>query len=300
MIKYTLLALILTLMVIAITTHTCAQGVNNLRLGQNAAVKSIVEINLEPVKNLNYKSRAEILNMRTNLVNQHANLLENQYIPNLEIFGQIVDNKPWWGVIGSCIYGSGNRSIEGPSEETRFLLNPFLLVGANSWSCEIFEEQKLTDSDLEKKDFPYFWQPTSLTYNLSANWARVVYDVSSFNNNLKKYQNLLKDNYEIRKFGLIAYNARDMGFNYIYTAKSKSVNVANNYNLKQAIPILHMIHCGGSCGYSGGCNNMSPAMPEIDNLEFTQLPARCVVYLWKNAPSSISQKPDFVFIIDLI
>ncbi len=277
-----------------------AQAYNSIKFGDNCAVKGQVEITLEPLANFNYKSKAEILNLRTNIVNRNSNLLNQQYVPSTEIFGQVVDNKPWWGVWGACIYGPGDKSIDGPSEESRFILNPFLLIGANPNSCEIFDANRITQVELEKKDFPFFWNPVALTYNPSQSWARVIYDVSSFNNGLKKYRNLLKDNYEVRKFGLIAYNARDLGFNYLHVSTSKSVNVVNSANPKQPVGIIQMIHCGGSCGYSGGCNNMSPAIPDLDHLEFSSLPARCVIYLWKNSPGNLQQKPDFMFILDFI
>ena len=55
------------------------------------------------------------------------------------MFGQVEDGRPWWGIEGQYFHGPGQRSIEGPSEESCFVLNPFLLVavdftGLTPWS----------------------------------------------------------------------------------------------------------------------------------------------------------------------
>jgi len=63
--------------------------------------------------------------------------------------------------------------------------------------------------------------------------------------------------------------------------------------------IKQMIHCGNSCQYAGGCNNMSPAQPDIDEFDCSQLPARANIRLWKGAPLTKDSKPDLTVFIDL-
>jgi hypothetical protein len=57
------------------------------------------------------------------------------------------------------------------------------------------------------------------------------------------------------------------------------------------------LHQGGSCGYPGGCNNTSPPTPEIEGLQVTALPAKVVIWLWKQQPISLGQEPDMRFVI---
>jgi len=103
---------------------------------------------------------------------------------------------------------------------------------------------------------------------------------------------------KLGRFGLVAYNARDFGFQYMYVNLSKSIDIVNINGCSGPVLIKQLIHCGNSSKYPGGCNNMSPAISEIDHLAITNLPARACVSLWKNEPSSVSDKADFTFYID--
>lgn len=60
------------------------------------------------------------------------------------------------------------------------------------------------------------------------------------------------------------------------------------------------IHKGGSCGYPGGCNNMSPQTPPIDGISLDDLPAKIVVWLWRTRPDSVEVKPDFKYTIEIL
>ncbi len=267
---------------------------------QNQPDKRIV-ISINRPTNLNFLSKAQVLAKRKQIVQQESKLLSKEYLPDSDIFGHIEDNRPWWGMYGTYIWGTGQRSIEGPSEESRFLLNPFLLVGANPGTALIWKPNKITDNDLKDPNFPLCWLPNSLVWYPSQALAEVGYPVSNFNQELQHRRNQLRFNPDLVKlnlFGLIAYNAWDFGFHYIYLDTAKSINIVNLNNCTHPVLIKQLIHCGNSSKYPGGCNNMSPAMPEIDRFGFTALPARACVYLWHNQPLSISQKPDFTFYLD--
>jgi hypothetical protein len=99
-------------------------------------------------------------------------------------------------------------------------------------------------------------------------------------------------------FDLVAYNARDMNLNYIYLSLSDSLNLAPYVVAESPFAIAHFIHRGGSCGYPGDCNNVSPPTPELDSIRITALPARAHIWLWANAPQSVEQPPDMTFIIN--
>jgi hypothetical protein len=88
-----------------------------------------------------------------------------------------------------------------------------------------------------------------------------------------------------------------MGFSCVYLDDIKSRNVISNMKTPFVIP--QFIHAGGSCGYSGGCNNGSPFAKELI-LRVDSLPARAYLKLWKNKPSSKTDPPDMIFIIEMI
>ena len=201
---------------------------------------------------------------------------------------------------GTFVWGAGQRSIEGAAEESRFLLNPFLLVGANSGTALIWDKDKIQESDLKDKSFPYCWLPESLKFYPSDSLVQVTYDVTAFNKELSNRKDKLTAPVEHTiKFGLIAYNARDFGFNYIYLDPLKSMNITPKRKTDRPTLIQQMIHCGNGCQYPGGCNNMSPAQPDIDEFDCSRLPARANIRLWKARPLSKDFTPDLTIFMDL-
>lgn len=190
------------------------------------------------------------------------------------------------------------RSIDGPSEESRFLLNPFLLVGANPWTAKIWAGGKITQDDLDNRDFPYTWTPEELKYWPRRRTAAVVYDVTAFNGKLKTMDAKLEITKDNNRFGLVTYNARDFGYNFLLVSDQLSSHVENAFKGKGPIEIKQYIHTGDSSNYPGGCNNMSPAMDEIDKLTLKELPARATIFLWKKRPPRVTDQPDFTFILD--
>jgi hypothetical protein len=73
----------------------------------------------------------------------------------------------------------------------------------------------------------------------------------------------------------------------------------NENPTSEAVFIKQMLHCGGTCGCrTTCCNNMSPFMEEIDRLRITKIPARAVVYLWKEEPQDIQRPPDMTYLIE--
>jgi len=88
-----------------------------------------------------------------------------------------------------------------------------------------------------------------------------------------------------------------MNLNYIYVSYADSQNITKGEKLSTAYAIPHFIHQGGSCGYPGGCNNMSPPTPEIDGVEITGYPAKIVAWLWEEEPNSIEETPDMIFVL---
>lgn len=275
---------------------------NMLAIGSTAASTELA-IPIRPPAELDYLSKAEVLRMRTEAVQQYPDLLQGQYRPSDAVFGQIEDGRPWWGVKGNFYYGSGEKSIEGPAEESRFILNPYLLVAAefhapiiwSNWELG-WDKARISESDLNRADFPYTCRPHSLHWWPRESRAEVSYDVSGCFAAMSRW-GVTSLGIQNASFDLFAYNARDLNLGYIYVSYADSPNVTKAEAPANPIAIPHFIHRGGSCGYPGGCNNMSPFVPELDGLQLTALPAEAVMWLWRQAPASSHQPPDMVFVI---
>jgi hypothetical protein len=274
---------------------------NILAVGDRAIASQPIEVPINDLGDLNFRTKAEIFNWRSQNLYRSPGLLSSPYTPTPEIFEQIEDGRPWWGVKGTFVWGPGQRIIEGLAEESRFVLNPLLLVGANPNSAQMWDGQQITDADLADYTFPYVWLPKSLKWYPAQTLVQVVYDVTGFNRELEKRKSKLKVSPDtVNRFGLIAYNARDFGYNFIHLDVDKSINVTADAPLKEPVQIVQMIHCGGSGQYPGGCNNMSPAMPQIDYFRFSGLPARAHISLWHDQPKSAQDKPDLTYYLDLL
>jgi hypothetical protein len=252
---------------------------NELAIREIAKVDSL-NIKLQPPVELDWKSKNEVLQLRTTAVLQYPQLLASEYAPAENVFGQIVDGLPWWGMEGQFFYGKEERSIAGPSEESRFILNPYLLVAADFY---VWWQGRITESQLSSFSLTclprdlYWWPPEGR--------AEVTYDAEC----VKMGQNY--------SFYLITYNARDLNLNYIFVSYTDSLNITKPDMPTEPIANPQFIHQGSSCGYPGGCNNMSPYTPEIDGLEITGFPSRVIIRLWENKPASPEESPDMIFII---
>jgi hypothetical protein len=271
---------------------------NALALGP-AAKSAALDLPIQPPVELDFKSKAEVLQLRTEAVARYPDLLAGAYEPSAGVFGQIVDGLPWWGIIGHFYHGSGQRSIEGAAEETRFLLNPYLLVAVEFDVLSYkLDKRRITEVDLLRSDFPFYCQAEQLRWQPREARAEVTYDLSQCIARTARWSTgplSLAD----AAFSLIAYNARDLNLNYLWVDYAGSDHLTKFDPPASAYAIPHFIHQGGSCGYPGGCNNMSPDTPEISWLELTGLPAEVVVKLWRQRPGSVAQAEDMLFVIHL-
>lgn len=271
-------------------------GAGQLSVGTKATEKGEVNLSLVRAVSLNGRTRAEIISARRKAVSKYP-LFSGIYSPSEPVFGLVEDKKPWWGYYGMYVYRQGLKSPLGPSKESRFILNPYLLVAADPTVIGLIDPKKVTPEILKTPGFPFVWEPKSLKWWPEQARAEVTYDVGGFENQVAKFKKYLK-NAVVNKFSLIAYNARDLGFNYIYPDIARSTNVENRFTEKIPIKIAQMIHCGGSCGFPGGCNNMSPLMPELDFMRLTDKPpAILVINLWRDQPRSVTAKADFIYTI---
>lgn len=296
----TLVAVTLGIAVYAII-HQPRPNRNALAIGELATSPSL-EMEIHPPVELNYLSKAEVLALRTEEVYRYPELLEKKYRPSDLVFGQIVSGRPWWGIKGHFYYDRGQRSIEGPAEESRFIMNPYLLVGAefgglSMWYGNlVWDTARIGDEQLNHPAFPYYCEAQLLRWWPAEAYADVTYDVSTCVARINRWT-LYPLDMSRADFDLVAYNARDMNLNYIYVSYTDSRNISKSSEPASPIPIRHYIHRGTSCGYPGGCNNMSPPTPETDNIRLNGLPAKVVVWLWKELPESPDAPPDMTFVL---
>ena len=270
---------------------------NDLALKEQAKVAGTIEIPIKAPVVLNDLTMQQVYRLRSDAVYRQKNLLGDTYEPSDAIFGQCEDHKPWWGIWGMYIFREGLKASEGPSKESMQILNPYRLIAAEANSVGMLNPARISDADMRNPKFPYLWQSGPVRFNARTATAAVTYNVTDFNENLKLWREKLKVAVFVSGFALIAYNARDFGLSYMYLDPQKSVNM-RKWPIKHAIAIPQMLHCGGSCGMPGGCNNMSPFTRELDDNKFTQLPARAIIKLWKAEPDTVSQQADFTYVID--
>ncbi|SRR5579875_539896 len=280
---------------VACCTFTACTRANELAIGKAAKIKGPIQIPIAPPADFNFKPVAQIMAMRKAEVNKYAALLKSDYKPNSEVFGQVEDRKPWWGTIGMAFYGRGSKSIIGPAEESRFVLNPFLLAG----NMEIIglDRRRIREADLLQMSYPTFYQPAGLRWWPDQGKAEVTYHVSSLESQLASMLGYSRYDTRSAGMGLELINARDLGLNYVYIPPAWAYNIEIGSPMRGIISIPQFIHCGGSCGYPGGCNNMSPARAELDRFKITKLPARLVLMFWANAPAK-GEPPDMTYTIN--
>src|SRR5262249_13952312 len=98
----------------------CQQRVqsNEIITVDESSIKTSIEIPLFKPAPLNFKSRADILAMRQQALGVVNGLLLDKYTPSPDIFGPVVDGRPWWGMDGTFIWGAGLHSIDGAAEES--------------------------------------------------------------------------------------------------------------------------------------------------------------------------------------
>jgi len=233
---------------------------------------------------LNFKSREEIFALRKGFVQEHPDLVRSVYEPS-EPFAAIESSRPWWGTVGLDHYWVGPRSIEGPSDQSRFLANPFLLVALR-------EHYALANVLPPDVDAPRLL-PDKIEWNAAAATATARYAVRPYFDFLSRY-----GGYEWI-LELIAYNARDFGYDYIAVDREGSRGVDWQSPTGKPLKIVQMIHCGGSCGYPGGCNNMSPTPSANMLVKIKDLPATLRVKLWREKADFADEKADMTFVIEM-
>jgi hypothetical protein len=255
---------------------------NRLAIGDLSKVESI-SLNIRASMEFDYLSKSEVIEMRKTEVYRYPELIYSGYEPYEGVFGEIIDGLPWWGIAGKFYYGQGEQSIEGTSAESRFILNPYLLVAAEP--CGGWDKTIVPEEVIQRPGFVFYCPPEGLTWEPESDYAEVTYNAGC----------VARRGYSC--FNLIAYNARDLNLGYIYVSYEDSINISKENRPDEPLAIPQYIHQGENCGFAEGCNTMSPTTPELDGLSVVGLPAQVRIWLWESEPESIDVTPDLEYVI---
>lgn len=285
-----------------------AEHRNALALGDQARGSDEIEIAIQPMEEFDGWARTEIAKRRRAMVARHPELVQGAYQPSRSIFGQIVSGKPWWGIIGQeyLMIEDMSRSTEGPSEESRQILNPFVLLWPEHWNIWYFPEVKevrksITNEALHDPNFPLILYPHSLTYYPRQRTARLRLHLNEYRQRIEKiWGSFPEKNWGVG--GLNNYNARDFGLPFLIPSVEESKNI--KFHCDTGAPRIaettEYVHLGGSCRQPGGCNNMSGSMGDTGcRLEVEAVPASLVYHLWGAYPEQ-NEAPALRFILEYL
>lgn len=228
-------------------------------------------------------TREQIMELRKDKIDAYKELINGEYVYSKKVFGQIQDRRPWWGLEGQFCYGPGDRSTEGLSEESRFIMNPYLLLMINNSSAYVSNKPECTAV------LP--GPPLSSTYYPKQNRLEITYDMNRFLVERSNMHGFLQS----KEISIVGMNALDFGFSYVYFDPQYTSGVSSivgNSAFREVQKLKDFIHLGRSCGYPNGCNNGSPNQPEI-YFTVNSLPAYIHAKLWKNRPYDKNSEPDF-------
>lgn len=240
---------------------------------QPVQVDHSINIPLNDLECYNFKTKEEIYNIRKKHV--ASSIFANpNYQPSEEVFGQIISNKPWRSLEVEACLPPGDITdedrIRGISEESRYINNPHILIGAEKGF--VFTSNI---HDFCKSPLRYF-----LPY-------RTTYD--NITNTIIGYYKINPD-YAPESFN--GKNARDLGYQYAFAYKYKGLHFTEQTNIATApYKFRDFIHLGGSCGAEGGCNNGSPHQPDL-SFKIDSFPASVTFKLWGN---DTNKKPDIYY-----
>lgn len=238
---------------------------------------------INPLSEYNYKSKKEIYEIRKKHV-MNSIFASTKYVPNEEIFGQIQDGKPWYGM--QTFLCKNGDVIKGVSFRSKFINNPTALIDVSNDIA-----YKYSSDTAECRDTKLWTLLVSkLSYHPKENLIIATYnaDKTFLEKNLQNWQPVLDFD---------AINAKDFGYYYGYAEKYNNLAFNDRENISTEIyQFRDFIHTGQSCKVPGGCNNQSPWQKELD-FYLTGLPATITFKLWKNQPISKFAPADFYYTI---
>lgn len=234
---------------------------------------------------LSGKSKKEIYDIRKDYV--RSSIFANEdYEPSEEVFGQIESGKPWISANVCKDPKTHNMRTTGASEESRFIVNPNVLVALEY----PFSYSNYPDEDWCADD-TINMLPEILEYDGYKKEIKVYYRRLPFSTN---------DDFSFYQFN--GLNARDLGYRYAYVDMAKSsfkpVFTDSDNIGTRAVEFRNFLHLGGSCGVEGGCNNGSPRQTYLEfkqsETDYSYSNGEIYIKLWRKEPSSVEDEADIV------
>ncbi len=234
---------------------------------------------------LSGKSKKEIYDIRKNYV-ENSIFANQDYEPSEDVFGQIESGKPWISSNVCKDPKTHSMRISGRSEESRFIVNPNVLVALEyPFSFSNYPNEEWCADDTINM------LPEILEYDGYKKEIKVYYRRLPFPTN---------DGFSFYQFNGI--NARDLGYRYAYVDMAKSsfkpVFTDSDNIGTRAVEFQNFIHLGGSCGVEGGCNNGSPRQSYLEfkqaETDYSYSNGEIYIKLWRNEPSSVKNDADLV------
>lgn len=248
----------------------------------NGEADDTINIKVNQMECFSGKTKQEIYDIRKKYVEKSI-FKSKDYEPSEEVFGQIEDGLPWRSVFTELCHNEDNKEFEtrGPSEESRFINNPIMLVGLLHWGH--------TPTYYRRCDGTIGWAvPYRITYSKNNKLITAYY---------KNMHALNKD----AIYGIETINAQDFGYRYGKMISNDEISFFNsNDNISTRIyEFQNFIHRGDSCGLEGGCNNCSPY---IEGFIFAPLlnsknkQTKILVFqLWKSKPKNENTTCDLTY-----
>lgn len=241
-------------------------------------------------REIDNKNADEIFSVRRKMLKKYPIFFSGTYDPKTStVFSRVEDGKPWWGVKGLVCYGSGPLSTEGVSEETRFIDNPFLLIGVQETGFFRLQGDK-------KGNCPVIYpKPSHLTFNDQTRTFSVTYSVSNY---LKDFDRLAKKNKKDTPNIILTFNGQnaiDFGVPYIFASQSHNIDFTANENVSVSPRLLQdFVHVDNNCGIEGGCNDGGPDQMPLQ-FRVSKYPADITFKLWKKKPESAADAPFLIY-----
>ena len=258
-----------------------------------SAAAEIYSFPVNPPRELDFLDKEDIFRVRNDMIQSYPIFFQGNYRADTgSVFRQIESGKPWWGLKGLLCYGPGKHSIEGESDESRFIDNPFLLVSMEEGHALVL----MKEDEYCPLSYP---EPTGISFDSDTRIFKVNYNVSAHERVIEDIAQDHHMNAPKMRYSFNGRNAIDFGVPYAYLEESQNIRFLNGKNLQtEPYRFRDFIHVGGSCGYPGGCNNGSPYQAETE-FQIDDYPAYARFKLWRQAPTSPDSPADLIYEINI-
>lgn len=247
-----------------------------------------ISVKVNALMDFNYKSKAEIYEIRERFVKQSIFGNKN-YKPSKDVFGEITTGMPWVSIMYQNYETDRQHPHFGLSEESRFINNPSGLVMLNMEADLLVKDKRVSATNDFAKNMRdvksnMMLLPKSITYVKNTNTVIIKYSLNTFFRSLK---NIIKDNREYYKvFCLDCLNARDFGYNWIFAYESKNISFNEKSVKDEAVELKNKIVLAEYENEEYGVNNSIGNREELF-FGIINLPASINLKLWKKKPKDI-------------